>query len=85
MYNGEELNKQDFLDYIIEFMISTNWEQDKTPDVVRSLYTSWCFLFGIDADTVECDDALKAIYWQSAMEEIMEYQEFVTFMIELIV
>lgn len=85
MYNGEQLDKKDFLDYIIEFMISTNWEQDKTSDIAKSLFTSWCFLFGIDADTKECDDALSVMYWQAAMEEMMEYDEFVTFMIEFIV
>ena len=78
------MTKQDFLNYIIDFSINVNWEDCHGKDQIRALFTSWCLIFRIDADTKECDDALSIIYWRAAMEELVEYEEYERFMIEFI-
>lgn len=83
------MNKQEFLNYIIDYAIYTGWEDYHEKDQIRALFTSWCLIFHIDADTKECDDALNSIYysiyWQAAMKELIEYKDYERFMIEFIV
>lgn len=79
------MNKQEFLNYIIEYAIHTGWEDWNGKDQIRALFTSWCLIFHIDADTKECNDALNLIYWRAAMEELVEYEEYEQLMIEFIV
>ena len=80
-----KMNKHDFLNYIIDYAVCTGWEDYHGKDQIRALFTSWCLIFHIDADTKECDDALNVIYWRAAMEELIEYKDYEQFMIELIV
>ena len=79
------MNKQDFLNYIIDYATHTGWEDCRGKDQIRALFTSWCLIYHIDADTKECDDALNVIYWRAAMEELIEYEDYEQFMIEFIV
>ncbi len=79
------MNRQEFLNYIIDYAIHTGWEDFRGKDQIRSLFTSWCLIYHIDADTKECDDALNVIYWRAAMEELIEYEDYERFMIEFIV
>ena len=51
---------------------------------MRALFTSWCFIYGIDADTKECDDALETLYVAVDLPESQRY-ELEQYMIELIV
>lgn len=79
------MNKKEFLNYIIDYAIHTGWEEFNGKDQIRALFTSWCLIFHIDADTKECDDTLNVIYWRAAMEELIEYEDYEQFMIEFIV
>lgn len=79
------MNKQEFLEYMISFAIHTGWEDCNGKEQIRSLFTSWCLIFHIDADTKECDDALSLIYFRAAIEELIEYEEYVRYIIEFIV
>lgn len=79
------MNKQEFLNYIIDYAIHTGWEDVYGKDQIRALFTSWCLIFHIDADTKECDNALNIIYWRAAMKELIEYSDYERFMIEFIV
>ena len=79
------MNKNEFLNYIIDYAIHTGWEDYHGKDQIRALFTSWCLIFHIDADTKECSDALNVIYWRAAMEELIEYENYEQFMIEFIV
>ena len=76
------MNKKEFLNYIIDFAMDTEWEDLKRREQVRALFTSWCFIFGIDADTKECDDTLGVICFRAAFEMV---EEFENYMVELIV
>jgi hypothetical protein len=66
-------------------MIESNWEDGNTAEQARAIFTSICFVGYIDADTAECDNILRTLYNEAAMENIMDYDEFESFMIELIV
>lgn len=81
----EIMNKQDFLNYIIDYAIGTGWEDCNGKDQIRALFTSRCLIFRIDTDTRECDEALNVIYWRAALEELIEYEDYERFMIEFIV
>lgn len=45
------MSKEEFLNYIIDFAVDTLWDDLKRREQLRALITSWCFIFGIDADT----------------------------------
>lgn len=79
------MDKKEFLNYIIDYAIHTGWEEFHGKDQIRALFTSWCLIFRIDADTKECNDALNVIYRRAAMEELIEHEDYEAFMIEFIV
>ena len=79
------MDKEQMLDYMIAFSVENNWEYENVPDQLRSFFTTWCFLFDVDADTKECDDALHTLYRRAELEEIIEYDDFEVFMIKFIV
>ena len=79
------MNKEEFLNYIIDYAIHTGWKDFHGKDQIRALFTSWCLIFRIDADTRECVEALHVIYWRGALEELVEYKDYEQFMIEFIV
>lgn len=77
------MDKKEFLNYIIDFATDTKWYDLKRREQLRALFTSWCFIFGVDADTKECDDILFII--REALEFQADVEEFENYMIELIV
>lgn len=77
--------RNELFNYLKSFMIESNWEEGNTAEQARAIFTSICFVGYIDADTAECDNILRALYNEAAMEDIMGYEEFEAFMIELIV
>lgn len=79
------MSKEEYLNYIIDFAMDTEWEDLKRREQLRALFTSWCFIFGIDADTKECDDVMTIIYNKVLMEEVIDYCGLEKYMIELIV
>ena len=79
------MNKQEFLNYIIDYAVCTGWEDFHGKDQIRALFTSWCLIFHIDADTKECDEALMTIYSRAAIDEVIDYKLYELFMIEFVV
>lgn len=77
--------KQDLLDYLYQFMIQSNWADEKVPEQARAIFTTICFIGNINADTKACDGLLNALYQMSLLEELIEYDEFKNFMLELLV
>ena len=77
--------KNELFNYLKSFMIESNWEYGNTPEQARAMFTTLCFVGNIDADTSECDNILIELYAEAAMEDIMGYDEFAYFMVELIV
>lgn len=79
------MNKEEFLNYIIDFATDTEWNDLKRRERLRALFTSWCFIYGINADSKECDDVMTIIYKKVLMEPVIDYCELEKYMIELIV
>lgn len=78
--------KEELLKFLEQFMIQTNWDDERTLEQARAIFTTLCFIGNIDADTKECDDILFALYSKAAANELdMKYEEFKNFMMELIV
>ena len=77
--------KNELLNYLIDYMIQENWENKNVKEQARAIFTTICCIGNIKADTKECDEMLDALYWRSALEELIEYEEFESFMLELIV
>ena len=77
--------KEELKCYIIRFAKENNWDYENVPEQIRAFFTTWCFLFHIDADTRECDETLNQIHWLAALEEQISYDDFESYMIKLIV
>ena len=77
--------KNKLLDYLFDFMIQENWENKNVKEQARAIFTTICCVGDIESDAKECDEILAALYWRSALEELIEYEEFENFMLELIV
>lgn len=77
--------KEEFLNYIIDYAICTGWEDCNGKDQIRALFTSWCLIFHINADTKECDHAMNDIYWLGELSNLVEYEDYQRFMVEFIV
>ena len=71
--------------YLKSFMIESEWANGNTPEQARAMFTTLCFIGNIDADTKECDEILGSLYWAASMNDIMKFDEFVSFMVALIV
>lgn len=68
------------------FIIQSNWLDINIPEQARALFTTLCFMGGIDADTSVCDNMLLELYNDTDMEGIdISYEEFDLYMCELLV
>lgn len=72
------MNKEEFLNYIIDFAINTEWEDLKRRERLRILFNSWCFLFGIDAGSKEFDTALDLIHWEMSFARTEGFKDYMT-------
>lgn len=77
--------KEEMKCYIIRFAKENNWDYENVPEQIRAFFTTWCFLFHVDADTRECDDTLRQIHWLAEMEDQISYEDFESYMVKLIV
>ena len=74
------------LEYLKVFMRESNWLDEKVPEQARAIFTTWCFMKNIQADTAECDDALLMLHNENDIEDLdISYDEFENFMIEFII
>ena len=76
----------EILKYLNQFLIQENWLDENVPEQARALFTSWCLMEYIDADTRKCDETLLMLYDNADLESVdITYDEFENFMIGLIV
>ena len=66
-------------------MIGGGWHDGNTARQARAIFTTICFVGNVDADTADCDDMLHVLYNECSMEDFVDYDDFESFMIELIV
>ena len=77
--------KNELLNYLIDYMIQENWENKNVKEQERAIFTTICCIGNIKAGTKECDEILSTLYWRSALEYLIEYEEVEDFMLKLIV
>lgn len=72
--------------FMEKFMVEMeDWNDENAKEQLRAIFTTICLVGKIDADTGKCDKLLSSIYWLSALEEAVEYDDFVNFMLSHIV
>lgn len=85
------LQKKRMLEFIRDLAIGSEWQDEHVPDKIRSLFTSWCFLYRIDADAPECDKALHELYFATGLKNKdsenggISYEDFFSYMVELVI
>ena len=89
VYNYIDVHYEEFSDggqniRPVENHHANNWDYENGPAQIRAFFTTWCFEYGIEADTKACDDALNKMYWRADLEEQIPFEEFQSFMIKLI-
>ena len=77
--------KNELFNYLKSFMIESCWLDGNTAEQARAIFTTLCFVGNIDADTSECDNILIELYDETGMEDVMRFDEFEYFMVELVV
>lgn len=77
--------EHELFNYLKSFMIGSGWHDGKTPEQARAMFTTFCFVANIDADTMDCDAFLWILYTETGVNELVGYEDFEKFMIELIV
>ena len=77
--------KNELFNYLKSFMLGSGWHDGNTAEQARAMFTTICFIGNVDADTAECDNMLLNLYNEAAMEDLIDYDDFESFMIELIV
>lgn len=75
--------KEKLYNALEDYMIRHEW--DYIAEQARAMFTTICIMNGIESDEEECDGMLRKLYDKSAMEFVMGYDEFVDYMVELIV
>lgn len=73
------------LEFLKHFMKTENWLNANTPEQARALFTSICLIGNYEADTKIPDGILHELYIEAAMEDLVSYYEFESFMYGLIV
>lgn len=71
--------------YLRSFMLESEWNNWNTAKQCRAIFTTMCLVGNIDVDTSGCDNMLIYLYNETGMEDIMNYDDFEMFMVELIV
>lgn len=77
--------KNELFNYLKSFMDGGGWCDGNTARQARAIFTTICFVGNIDADTAECDNILHILYNECGMEDFVDYNDFESYMIELVV
>lgn len=75
----------DIYRYLTQFLIQNNWDYEYTKNQARALWTSYCLIGGMDADSFFYDNDLLLLYDNAMLEELVTYENFNNFMTEYVV
>lgn len=78
------MNQKEMEEFITNFTSSYDWLENNTSEQLRAFFTTWAFLFRIDADTSACDNFLLEIYSHIKGEK-PSYDDFEWYMLDYIV
>lgn len=81
----QERMKSSLLSFLQQFMIQSDWYYENSIKQARAIFTALCFIGNMEADTKECDDILLDLYDKAAFDESYSFDEFTSYMVELIV
>ena len=78
--------KERLLDCIVKFTGENDWNDFYTPDKVRSFFTTLCFVYNIDADTLECNQILAQLYEKAKLSnKMLDFDSFESYMLTFVV
>lgn len=78
--------KERLMDFIAKFTGENDWNDFYTPDKVRSFFTTLCFVYNIDADTLECDQILAQLYEKAKLtNKMLDFDSFESYMLTFVV
>ena len=78
------MNQKEMEEFITNFTSSYDWLENNTSEQLRAFFTTWAFLFRIDADTSAGDNFLLEIYSHIKGEK-PSYDDFEWYMLDYIV
>lgn len=81
----QESMKSALLAFLQQFMVQSDWYYENSIKQARAIFTTLCFIGNMQADTKECDDILLDLYDKAAFEDGYSFEEFTSYMVELIV
>lgn len=82
----EKYSKQEMFEWLKSFMIENFWYDSNVSQQARSIFSTICMVWNIEADTAECDNMLNELWTCASVDEIeIDRDEFENFMLELIV
>ena len=65
---------------------SEGWEDaELQKEQFRSLFTSWCLINNVDADTRQCDEKLRKLYEKARLEELIDFEDFCNYMLRYLI
>lgn len=81
----QQMSKSNLETFILEFVEDNKWTDEYVPEQVRSFFTTWCFIYHIDADTLACDKLLGSVYARGSLSSCIKYDDFENFMVSFII
>lgn len=78
------MNRKEIEEFIANFATLYKWSENNVPEQLRAFFTTWAFLFRIEADTSVCDNFLLEIYSHIKGEK-PSYNDFEWYMLDYIV
>lgn len=79
------MDEYKFLDYLYRYAADHDWDEPNVRYQIRSLFTAWCLMFDVDADTALCDQVLNGVFMEAALEGQADPEAFELFMLEYLV
>ena len=87
--HDKQLAKMNELSFLFEWVRETDFCGDLDIDILRILWTAYCFHNGLDVDTAEYDNVLLCIYNSivpnDSVNVLMTYDEFDAYMAHYLV
>lgn len=77
--------KSDIYEFLIQFLMQNNWEDEYTKEQAKALWTSYCLIAGLDADTAMYDNDLRILFDKATLDNAITYEEFDGYMCGFIV
>lgn len=76
----------EILEYLKQFLIQSYWHDENVKEQARALFTAYCLMENVDADTGKCDLTLLDLYETADISSLdISLEEFENYMLEYII